>query len=136
MFYHLIKGKEAIAADKKKVSHYLALTKHFALNEFTISQRDKNQEFMYEWGIDFETAKDIVLGLRTCDYVDGPRADDKNLPGRNDVWIFGKTLRCSNDEQVETYIKLTHYPGANGIGCLCISFHASERPLSYVFGGE
>ena len=125
-----------MAADKKKVSHYLALTKSFAQNEFTISQRSKNLRFMFDWGIDFETAKDIVLDLKTCDYVAGPCADDKHIPGRNDVWIFGKTLRCSNDEQVETYIKVTHYPGANGIGCLCISFHASERPLNYVFGGD
>ena len=125
-----------MVVDKKKVSHYLALAKSYAQNEFTISQRDKNLEFMFEWGIDFETAKEIVLGLKTCDYVDGPCADDKQLPGRNDVWIFGKTLRCSNDDEVETYIKVTNYPASSGIGCLCISFHASERPLSYVFGGE
>lgn len=124
-----------MASDKKKVSHYLALTKSFAQNEFTISQRPKNLEFMFAWGIDFETAKDIVLSLKTCDYVDGPCSDDKHLPGRNDVWIFGKSLRL-NDEETEAYIKVTHSQAADGIGCLCISFHASERPLSYVFGGE
>lgn len=125
-----------MAVDKKKVSQYLALTKYFAQNEFVVSQRSKNLAFMYERGIDFETAKDIVLGLRTCDYVDGPRSDDKQLLGRNDVWIFGKTLRCGDEDEVEVYIKVTHFPGSKGTGCLCISFHASERPLRYVFGGE
>lgn len=124
-----------MATDKKKVSQYLALTKSFAQTEFTISQRRKNLQFMFDWGIDFETAKDIVLGLKTCDYVDGPCADDKHISDRNDVWIFGKTLRCSGQD-VETYIKVTHSKAENGIGCLCISFHESERPLIYKFGGE
>ncbi len=124
-----------MASDKKKVSRYLALTKSFAQNEFAISQRRKNLDFMLDWGVDFETAKDIVLGLKTCDYVDGPCADDKHMPGRNDVWIFGKTLRC-NSQDVETYIKVTHSKTASGLGCLCISFHESERPLVYKFGGE
>ena len=96
-----------MTTDKKKVSQYLALTKSFAQIEFTISQRRKNLQFMFDWGIDFETAKDIVLGLKTCDYVDGPCADDKHISDRNDVWIFGKTLRCSGQD-VETYIKVTH----------------------------
>lgn len=124
-----------MAANKIKVSQYLALTKSFAQVEFTISQRRKNLQFMFDWGIDFETAKDIVLGLKTCDYVDGPRADDKHIAGRNDVWIFGKTLRCGGHD-VETYIKLTHSKAENGIGCLCISFHESERSLVYKFGGD
>ena len=124
-----------MATDKKKVSQYLALTKSFAQTEFTISQRRKNLQFMFDWGIDFETAKDIVLGLKTCDYVDGPCADDKHISDRSDVWIFGKTLRCSGQD-VETYIKVTHSKAENGIGGLCISFHESERPLIYEFGGE
>lgn len=124
-----------MATDKKKVGQYLALTKSLAQNEFTISPRSKNMQFMFDWGIDFETAKDIVLGLKTCDYVDGPCTDDKHMPGRNDVWIFGKTLRC-DDQNVETYIKITYSKATNGLGCLCISFHESERPLIYKFGGE
>ena len=42
-----------MATDKKKVSQYLALTKSFAQTEFTISQRRKNLQFMFDWGIDF-----------------------------------------------------------------------------------
>lgn len=74
-----------MATDKKKVSQYLALTKSFAQVEFIISQRRKNLQFMLDWGIDFETAKDIMLGLKTCDYVDGPCADDKHIFDRSDV---------------------------------------------------
>ncbi|WP_172136216.1 hypothetical protein [Adlercreutzia sp. ZJ473] len=124
-----------MAADRKKVSQYLALTKSFAQNEFVIAPRSKNMQFMLDWGIDFDTAKDTVLGLKTCDYVDGPCADDKHLPDRNDVWVFGKTLRCDGQD-VEAYIKVTHSKTAGGFGCLCISFHESERPLVYEFGGE
>lgn len=36
----------------------------------------------------------------------------------------------------EAHIKVTHSRTSKGIGCLCISFHASERPLRYAFGGE
>ena len=121
--------------EKKKVSQYLALTKSFAQNEFSISQRRKNLQFMFDWGIDFETAKEIVLCLKTCDYVDGPCADDRHISDRNDVWIFGKTLRCGSQD-VEAYIKVTHSKAKDGVGCLCISFHESERPLIYRFGGE
>lgn len=121
---------------RSKVSQYLAFSKCYATNGFVISPREKNNAFLYERGIDFETAKDIVLGLQPYDYVEGPCSNDKDLPGRNDVWVFGKLLQSDDGTVVEAYIKLTISKMANGLGCLCISFHESEYPLSYVFGGE
>ncbi len=121
--------------DRKQVSRYLMLMKCYARNEFTISPRNKNHEFLLECGIDFETARDIVMSLQVADYSAGPCSNDKHLPGRNDVWVFGKRLSF-NDEEVEAYIKIVVSKAKNGLGCLCVSFHESEHGLRYEFGGD
>lgn len=121
--------------DRRKVSQYLGLMKSFAQNEFVISPRAKNRDFLLSWGIDFETAKDIVLCLQSSDYVSGPCPDDKGRSGRNDVWVFGKRLMLGTDE-VEAYIKMTQSQTASGVGCLCVSFHEAEYSMAYAFGGE
>lgn len=122
-------------SSKRQVSSYLALAKRCAVSAFTVSPRGKNLDFLREWGIGFEEAKEIVLSLKPADYVKGPCRDDKRFLCRNDIWVFGKRLQLK-ESGVEAYIKLTIALDGEGLGCLCISFHESERPLRYAFGGE
>lgn len=123
-----------MTSSKTEVARFLAMIKGFAQHEFVIIPRKKNRDFMLEWGIDHDTAKDIVMCLKTCDYVKGPCEDDRDL-GRNDIWVFGKDLSWEGDT-VETYIKVTISKSEKGLGCICISFHESDYPLRYCYGGE
>ena len=121
-------------SEKSRVCQYLALVKNYANSEFVLSPRSKNYEFLFAWGLSLDDVKGVVMALQAKDYIEGPCKDDKDL-GRSDVWIFGKTVQIESST-VDVYIKVTISKAENGLGCLCISFHESEYPLHYAFGGE
>lgn len=120
-------------ASRAGVARYLMLMKTYAGNWLEVAHRsqspDKNYDFLRRYGLLLEDVRDILTSLVADDYSDGPCCDDKQL-GRPDVWKFGKTVELEGEE-LELYIKTSFGYRADGMGCVCVSIHPCERPLSY-----
>lgn len=116
-----------------EVARYLLLMKTYAGNWLEVKHRslgaDKNYDFLRHYSLLIEDVKKILNSLVVEDYSSGPCLDDKRL-GRSDVWKFGKTVELDGDE-IELYIKTAFGCRADGMGCVCVSIHPSEHPLSY-----
>ena len=69
-------------------------------DKFIIARRDKNIEFMREYGLNHEDIKDIIRGLTVEDCFAGPE-EDRNR--KYDGWIF-KFNPMFEDTQL--YIKI------------------------------
>jgi len=93
---------------------------------------DKNYVFLRENGLTISDVKNVLVDLEVRDYIFGPCESDTDLPGRNDVWKFGKTVVFS-DAEYELYIKIAVGQRDDALICLCISFHPCEYPLTYQF---
>lgn len=87
---------------------------------------------MREQGLTSFDVKEILKDLEVRDYSIGPCSNDVDLPNRNDVWKFGKTVQF-DEESFELYIKLAIGESKNTLGCICISFHPCEHPINYPF---
>lgn len=120
-------------ASRAEVARYLMLMKTYAGNWLEVKHRsqgpDKNYDFLRCYGLLIEDVRGILNSLVADDYSDGPCFDDKQL-GRTDVWKFGKTVELEGEE-VELYIKTAFGHRTNGVGCVCVSIHPCEHPLSY-----
>jgi hypothetical protein len=83
---------------------------------------------MLRLGFTEDDVKDIIAELRVEDYCDGPVHDAGGYKG--EFWIFGRSIG-----DLEIYIKLKvkdfDENGNKKLTTLCISFHESEKPLSY-----
>jgi hypothetical protein len=66
--------------------------------------------------------RQILAGLKPEDYSEGPLKD--KMYSLSDMWVFGKIIK-----QQEIYIKIQL--GLPDSETICISFHFSERAMSY-----
>ena len=89
------------------------------------NDRGKNQELFNHISIVPSKRKDYILELTTHDFSEGTIPDALNDIA--DMWVFGKEIQGH-----EVYIKVQILPA----GAICISFHLSERPMSYPFKTE
>ncbi len=110
-------------ATREQVRLFLHLIKMTAAVRFVFRDRTENLRTLALLGITREHAESLVLGLTPEDYSSGPSADH-NHPGL-DVWVFG--LRVGS---IEVYVKVQAIVNPP-VGCVCISFHKSERPMDY-----
>ncbi len=101
-----------------------AIEKH----DLKVVNRTKNRDALAELGLTFEIQREVVLGLTTQDFSEGP-VPDRDKPGY--VWIFGPAL-----ESRRLYIKLKLADSGDGPYALCISFHPAEFPLELPYKGE
>lgn len=111
---------------KDEVSSFLSAF-HVKLKCFDIVFRDnrgKNMQALLDLEITPNKRKEIIAGLNTEDYSEGPNADD--LYHISDMWVFGKS-----EKGQEIYIKISM--GAPNSSTICISFHIAERPMSYPY---
>jgi hypothetical protein len=86
--------------------------------------RGKNQQTLHDLEITPVKRKEIIAGLQTEDYVDGPLQE--KMRGILPMWIFGKEVK-----KKEVYIKISM--GVENSKVICISFHYAEHPLNYPF---
>lgn len=107
---------------RHKVVLFLELMKLTARDRFVFLGRRKNLDTLALLGITRTHAEFLVMGLTPEDYVQGPDAD-RNYPDY-EMWVFG--LRVSGRE---VYVKLQVI--LDPAGCVCVSFHESERPMHY-----
>lgn len=83
-------------------------------DKFIIVNRDKNRNFMLEYGLLTNDIKDIILNLEVDDYYRGPEEDEAGFEGK--IWIFTPTF-----QSIKLYIKIRL---ANNTVVICISIHA------------
>lgn len=82
-------------------------------NKFILANRDKNRNFMLEYGLLTNDIKDIILNLEVDDYYKGPEEDEAGFQG--EIWIFTPIF-----QNIKLYIKIRL---ANNTLVVCISIH-------------
>lgn len=88
------------------------------------NDRAKNAQALLDLELRPSDRNKILENLQSTDYSEGPL--DEKLYGGSDMWVFGKEVKLH-----EVYIKITM--GFPGKSVICISFHISERQMSYPF---
>ena len=82
-------------------------------DKFVLANREKNRNFMLEYGLLTSNIKNIILNLEVNDYYKGPEQDDAGFEG--EIWIFTPTF-----QNMKLYIKIRL---ANNTLVICISIH-------------
>lgn len=80
---------------------------------FVIAYREKNRNFMLNYGLLIDDIKGIILNLEIDDYYKGPEADEAGYDG--EIWIFTPRFR-----DTKLYIKIRL---ENNKLVICISIH-------------
>ena len=104
--------KQQIVRQKLTIIKEL-VTKDKNGDKFILVNRDKNRNFMLEYGLLTNDIKDIILNLEVDDYYKGPEKDDAGFEG--EIWIFTPTF-----QNIKFYIKIRL---ANNTVVICISIH-------------
>ncbi|WP_291490347.1 hypothetical protein [Desulfurella sp.] len=98
------------------ISAYLKRAKKALQNGFDFVPRQKNKEFLLNYGLNEKTLKQAILELTLDDYKEGP-LEDKDKKG--ELWVF----KISFEGIDNIYIKLKVYEVENKEYLKCISFH-------------
>ncbi len=104
--------KQQIVRQKLTIIKEL-VTKDKNGDKFILVNRDKNRNFMLEYGLLTNDIKDIILNLELDDYYKGPEEDDAGFEG--EIWIFTPIF-----QNIKLYIKIRL---ANNTVVICISIH-------------
>ena len=104
--------KQQIVRQKLTIIKEL-VTKDKNGDKFILVNRDKNRNFMLEYGLLTNDIKDIILNLEVDDYYKGPEEDDAGFEG--EIWIFTPIF-----QNIKLYIKIRL---ANNTVVICISIH-------------
>ena len=86
------------------------------------SDRGKNTQTLLDLELSVLQVKEILKGLETEDYSEGPY--EEKLYANPEMWVFGKEIKAT-----EIYIKISI--GMSSDKVLCISFHKAEYPMDY-----
>ncbi len=99
---------------------------------FVVIRSEKNKKTMLELGFTDKQLMAVLEELTLEDYAEGPR-NDRDFRGT--VWIFGK---CIKNREVYIKLKISEMDEqGNEIATLiCLSFHFSEKPLTYPYKEE
>jgi hypothetical protein len=87
-------------------------------------ERMKNTQALLRMELTPDARKKIIESIEVPDYCEGPL--DDSLYGIASLWVFGKTVK-----KREVYIKISLGRPNNRV--ICISFHDSEKPMTYPF---
>ena len=82
-------------------------------DKFILINRDKNRNFLLEYGLLINNIKDIILNLEINDYYKGPEKDEAGFEG--EIWVFTPTF-----QNIKLYIKIRLN---NNTLVVCISIH-------------
>lgn len=116
-----VRKKEIPIIKEQMIRQYIEKIKKCVANgHLAFAPRDKNVEFMREYGLVEEDIKDIILDLEISNYFRGP-SKDHNPKYSGDIWEFKYKLEL--DEYITIYIKVRYNPPEK---LVCISFHLDE----------
>ncbi len=103
-------------SSKEEIENFLIIVRE-AIKErrVTVANRDKNQETLARYNLNYVDVYDIVSKLCVDDYRKGPEPDDK-ARDLDDVWVFIKEL-----DFAKIYIKLSYKKNRKIL--VVISFH-------------
>lgn len=113
------------------INKYLEkIKKHITTKGFDFAgNREKNANFIEEYGFKIEDIKDILLDLNKDHHIGGPESDH-NLKFSGNVWKFRYDLEIDKDFIINIYIKIRYNPPEE---LVCISFHEDELFEQEVF---
>lgn len=123
--------------EKREIRDYLdELKKLVQSNRYTISRREENDDFAYQYRIDSNKAKEILLNLHYNDFCYAV-ANVKPAYAHERLYVFCKKYELDNWgnlEIVEIYIKtnITLTRSGNDF-IIVISFHKLNQPIKYLF---
>ena len=112
-----------------EVAKFLQIFKENAMGmpqRILLIPRKKNLESIAEMGLTEKMAKEAILSILPIEYSQGPLLERDQRFGEQVLWVFGKDIFG-----FEVYIKLTL--GVEKNQCKCLSFHKSDRPMTYIF---
>ena len=101
---------------------------------FVVKQTEKNEVFAFEFSLNDESRRNMLLSLKVEDYFNSD--ESRNFPGRyihefcpkyNLINIYG------NDEQVDVYVKFEVEEEDIGKQTVVISLHRAEKEVHFVF---
>lgn len=102
----------------------LECKEHIEHDRFEFVERRKCMQTLIGLEMTIEDAETVILSLQPPHYVKGPEID-RDSTKTGDIYVFG-----SDRDRVELYIKLKCDVTR---GCVCISFHRAEWPLTYPY---
>ena len=96
---------------------------------FVVVRSEKYKKTMLELGLTDKQLIEIIEELSLENYSKGP-CDDRDFSGT--VWIFGKNI---NEREVYIKLKISECDDrGNAVSSLiCLSFHFSEKHLTYPY---
>ena len=109
-------------ANKNEISEFLLIVKSYIKNKnYDFITRDRKN--LYELGISFDDAINIIEHLQLENYYQGPE-EDRNKKG-NLIYTFGY-----DDNNIQIYIKLTFRQRDD---LFIMSFHKAKYIIIYPF---
>lgn len=104
-------------------------SKDIVPSTFVVIRSEKNKQTMLELDFTDKQMIEVLEELTQEDYAEGP-CNDRDYHGT--IWIFGKHI-----EEKEVYIKIKVSElddrGNKIASLICLSFHFSEKPLTYPY---
>jgi len=119
------------------IKDYLAELKKLILsNRYIISKREENDAFAYEYRINTDKEKEILLNLQYTDFCYAA-ANYKPEYAHEKLYVFCKEYELDHwgtSEVVEIYIKTNFTQTRSGRDfMIVISFHKLNNPIKYLF---
>ena len=119
------------------IKNYLAELKKLILNDrYYISPRDENDAFIYEYRVDSDKEKEILLNLQYTDFCYAAPNYKKEF-AHEILYIFCKEYELDHwgsFEKVCIYIKTNLTQTRNGSDTMIIiSFHRLNKPIKHLF---
>lgn len=116
-------NKEYVSDFLNKV-HEILDSEYFDIQlNFTLSKRDKNSDFLFNYDIDINEVPEIINSLDVSNFSE---CITDEITGE-DLFVFGKYI-----DNIEVYIKIRiEYYLLKKV--ICISFHGAEYDMIYPF---
>ena len=131
-------GKTMKYASTKAIQTFLLQCKQIIASKdiipstLVVIRSEKNKKTMLELDFTDKQLVEVLEELALEDYIEGP-CNDRDYYGT--IWIFGKRIK---NREVYIKIKVSELDErGNKIATLiCLSFHFSEKPLTYPYREE
>lgn len=131
-------GKTMKYASTKAIQTFLLQCKQIIASKdiipstLVVIRSEKNKKTMLELDFTDKQLVEVLEELAQEDYAEGP-CNDRDYHGT--IWIFGKHI---NGKEVYIKLKISELDdrGNKIASLICLSFHFSEKPLTYPYRGE
>ncbi len=112
------------------VSRFVTKCKIAASSNFIFEWTEKNKQTLISLGYTERNVLDEILELSEEDFVEGPLIDLDGYKG--EFWVFGRIIQ-NREIYIKLKVKDLNAEGDKQLTTLCISFHFSEKSLTYLY---